>query len=589
MTDRPPLYGTFGVVSAPDSITSSVGMAILEKGGNAFDAAIAIGFTLQVGAPHHAGAGGEVVATFFTKSENAVRVLCGQGPAPAGATPEAMVRLGFESVPAIGLLGAAVPGAFDGWMLMLRDYGTKSLREVLEPAIGYASSGFPAAPRLAYLVDKFKHKLLNYWPTTAEVYLEQGNAPRPYSLVKNPALAETYSRIVREAEAASNDRDEQIEKAREVWRQGFVAAAITEFAATPKPDLTGTLHAGLLSADDLLAYRATYEAPTTFDWGDWTLCKPGPWSQGPVMLQQLALLADHKMDADNFDSADSIHMLSETAKLAYADRDAYYGDNGVVPIDVLLSKEYAKQRASLITRRASLDFIPGSIAGIEPALPRFVSSLFERGTGAADDVAAGSEPKLPNGDTCYIAVVDKFGNFVSASPSGGFLMRSPVIGALGFPLGNRLQTAWLDHGLPNTLTPGRRPRTTICPPLAMFQGEPFMAFGSPGGDRQDQWCLQFFLRVAGGISPQQAIEMPRWHTEHLVSSFDPHEIHLGKLEIESSVGESVIETLRSWGHDIEARPPKSLGRLAAAGRDIKSGLLFGAADPRGSVVQTCGR
>ncbi|MFI7003459.1 gamma-glutamyltransferase family protein [Nocardia sp. NPDC050175] len=566
-------------------------MSILEKGGNAFDAAVAVGFTLQVVMPAYSAPGGEVVVTFYSKAEDTVRVLCGQGPAPAGASPGSFLNLGFETVPESGVLSTAVPGAFDAWMLMLRDYGTKSLREVLEPAIGYASSGFPLAPRMAKLIGHSKHIFANYWPTSAELYLNSGEVPKPFSLMKNPALAETYGRIVREAELASNDRDEQIEKARDIWRQGFVASAMVEFLATPRADAKGAFHTGWLSADDLTRYRATYEDSVRLDWGDWTICKPGAWSQGPVMLQHLSMLSPDAIDIADFESAANIHTLTESAKLAYADRDAYYGDNGTVPIDFLLSSEYAESRKNAIADRATLSLTPGSIAGAEPRLPEHVYRELERKRHAFGKAESDAEPQptLPNGDTCYLAVVDRFGNFVSASPSGGFFYTSPVIGELGFPLGNRLQQTWLDSGLPNTLTPMRRPRTTICPPLALYQGEPFMAFGSPGGDLHDQWALQFFLRVAGGTPPQEAVEMPRWHTEHLISSFDPHDIQLGRLAIESSVGESVIDTLRKWGHDIEICSPKSQGRMAAAGRDTDSGLLFGAADPRGATVYASGR
>ena len=572
---HPTLWGTFGMVASSDWFSAAAGMAILEAGGNAFDAAVTAGLVLQVVEPHLCGPGGEMVAVFVNARDGRPRVVCGQGPAPQGATPAHFTRLGFDMVPGAGLLSAPVPGAFDAWMLLLRDYGTRTLRTVLDTAIGYAEGGFPLLPTACVRLGQVEGVFREHWPTSASLYLRNGSFPGPLSMHRNPALARTYRRLLTEAEAASGDREEQIETARRQWYRGFVAEAIGQFARRPHFDTSPEPHAGVITADDLAGYQACYEDPASLEWRGWTLCKPGAWSQGPVMLQQLTLLDDFEAAIQQECSAEDIHLFAEAAKLAYADRDAYYGDIPDVPLGTLLSPDYARQRRGLVGSAASHELRPGRPDGREPRLPGFAKAV--------------SGPSLPRGDTCHIDVVDRFGNIIAATPSGGFLMNSPVIDSVGFPLGTRLEMTWLEEGLPNTLSPGRRPRTTITPTLALRDGTPAVAFGSPGADYQEQWSLGFFLALSSGFQPQDAIDRPRWHTSHLISSFCPHEIMSGRLAVEAEVGEKIIAELRMRGHDVLVGRRSNLGWVTAAGRDTATGLLFAAADSRGADSYACGR
>jgi gamma-glutamyltranspeptidase/glutathione hydrolase len=554
-------------------------MAMLEAGGNAFDAVVSAGLVTHVVEPHMSGPGGEVVAVFATGTDGRARVLCGQGPAPLGATPAHFAGLGLDLVPGSGVSCAPVPGVFDAWMLLLRDYGTRTLRDVLDPAIGYADRGHPLLPitcvRLAQVEEIFRTR----WPTSAALYLPTGRRPGPPSLHRNPALAHTLTRVLTEAEAAGRDRESQIEAARRVWSQGFVAEAIEEFAGVTHLDAGGQAYPGVITAADIARYQATYEEPARLDWRGWTVCKPGAWSQGPVLLQHLALLDGFGQVVDDIGSAEHIHTTVETAKLAFADREAFYGDTGEVPLAALLSAEYTAGRRRLVGEVASTRLHPGAPGGHQPRLPEAVRRA----------VPTTVDPRLIRADTCHIDVVDRFGNMIAATPSGGYFMTSPVIESLGFPLSNRLEMTWLEEGLPNTLRPGRRPRTTIGATLAMRDGSPALAFGTPGSDCSEQWSLSLFLAVNAGMDLQEALETPRWHTNHLVSSHHPHETHIGQVVVEDNIGDGVIASLRERGHDLVVQPAGWLGRMCAVGRDPQTGVLFAGADPRLDQAYAVGR
>ncbi|MBT2397074.1 gamma-glutamyltransferase family protein [Streptomyces sp. ISL-100] len=602
-TTRPTLQGTFGMVSSTHWLASQSAMAVLEDGGNAFDAAVAAGFVLHVVEPHLNGPAGEV-PILLAPAGGQVRVLCGQGPAPAGASAGRYRALGLGLVPGTGPLAAAVPGAFDAWMLLLRDYGTKSLREVLRYAIGYAQDGHPPVERVGETVETVRALFEEEWTSSAEVYLPGGRAPAPGELFRNPALAATWRRVITEAEAAGGEnRVRQIDAARAVWREGFIAEAIVRQAARPTMDTSGARHTGTLTAADLAGWSATYEEPATYDWNGWTLCKAGGWSQGPAFLQQLALLPP---ELPAYGSAAYVHLLIEGCKLAMADREAWYGDAAEVPVDALLSASYNAERRALVEDKASLELRPGSPGGRTPVLSAHARAVAagEPGFDAVDTVAAAGagEPTVAsNGstraDTCHLDVVDRWGNMVAATPSGGWLQSNPVVPELGFPLGTRLQMAWLDEGLPNTLTPGRRPRTTLTPSLALRDGVGVMAFGTPGGDQQDQWQLHFFLAVAlagpsasrGGFDLQGAIDAPNWHTDSFPGSFYPRGMRPGSVTVESRMDAGVVEELRRRGHDVTVGGPWSQGRLCAVARDPETGVLSAAANPRGMHGYAVGR
>jgi gamma-glutamyltranspeptidase/glutathione hydrolase len=609
-TTRPQLSGTFGMVASTHWLASAAGMAVLEKGGNAFDAAVAAGFVLQVVEPHLNGPAGEVPVIGYDASDGGVFVLDGQGPAPAAATLDAFADLGLDLVPGSGLLAACVPAAFGTWMLLLARHGTLTLREVMQYAIGYAANGYPMLPTASAAIGAVAGTFREHWPTSADIYLANG-VPAAGSRFANPLLAAVYDRILREAEAAGSGREAQIEAARRAFYEGFVAEAITGYLAGAEVmDVTGQRHRGLLAGADLAGWRASAEEPVTLDFRGLTVCKTGPWGQGPVFLQQLALLDGLDLAGMGAGSAAFIHSVTESAKLAFADREAWYGDprQSDVPLDSLLSAGYAAQRRALIGEQASAGLVPGSPAGVAGRLPGYALAAFGGGAGAdgagrggagiGEPTAASAgygyglggvvAPELGPGDTCHLDVADRFGNLVSATPSGGWLQSSPVVPGLGFCLGSRAQMFSLTPGFASSLAPGRRPRTTLSPSLALRDGEPYLAFGTPGGDQQDQWTLAVFLNhVVFGMNLQEAIDFPAFHTDHFPSSFYPRGSVPRSLSVESRVGEQVIAELRERGHQVDVRGPWSLGRVSAVARS--GGFLYAGANPRGMQGYAVGR
>ena len=517
-------------------------MAVLERGGNAFDAVCAAGFVLQVVEPHMNGPGGDLPAVFFSAERGEALVLCAQGVAPEAATIARFRELGVDAVPGVGPLAACVPGAVGGWLLLLEEFGTWPLADVLAYAIGYAEEGYPAGAELTATIERAA-PLLTAWPASAELYLP---APRPGTLLRNPALAATWRRLLAESGGT-------VEGARRAYYEGFVAEEMDRFCAA---------EGGLLGGDDLALWRATLEAPATFDYRGLTVCKTAAWGQGPAGLQQLALLEG--IDVGGLPEAELVHVVTEAAKLAFADRDACYGDTDV-PLARLLSPEYAAGRRTLIGEHASGELRPG------------LGRLPHRPTGRGAGLGAGEPIR---GDTVHVDVADRFGNLISATPSGGWLQSSPTIPALGFPLGTRAQMFWLEEGLPSSLRPGTRPRTTLSPGLVLRDGEPWLAYGTPGGDQQEQWALHALLRhVDRGLDLQAAIDAPEWHTDHLISSFAPREVLPRSLAVESRFGSDVIADLRRRGHDVTVTGPWELGRVSAVKRE--NGQLAAAANPRG--------
>jgi gamma-glutamyltranspeptidase / glutathione hydrolase len=589
-TTRPQLAGTFGMVASTHWLATAAGMAVLEAGGNAFDAAVATGLALQIVEPHLNGPGGEVPVIGYSAAEGEPFVVDGQGTAPAAATLAEYRTLGIDLIPGNGLLAATVPGAFGAWMLVLARYGTMRLRDVMSYAIFYAADGYPMLATASATIESMTPMFTEHWPTSAEIYLG-GGVPAPGARFANQALAATYARVLAEAEAGSADRDAQIEAARRAWYEGFVAEAIDSFVAGDGVmDVTGRANRGYLTGADMAAWRASVEAPFAFDYRGLTVCKTGPWGQGPVFCQQLALLDGFDLIGMGAGSAEFIHTITECSKLAFADREAWYGDPRYtdVPLADLLSPEYSAQRRELVGTESSGQLIPGSPGGREPALPRHALD-WER---LASEAGGIGEPTLQvslgPGDTCHLDITDRFGNFVSATPSGGWLQSSPVVPGLGFCLGTRGQMFTLTPGLASTLAPGRRPRTTLSPGLVMRGDEPYMAFGTPGGDQQDQWTMGFFLNhVLFGMNLQEAIDAPAFHTDHFPSSFYPRESVPRSLSLEGRHSAAVIDDLRGRGHQVTITPPWSLGRISAVTRD--GGFLYAAANPRGMQGYAAGR
>ena len=591
-TTRPEVRGTFGVVTSTHWIATAVGMSILEKGGNAFDAAAATGFVLQVVEPHLNGPGGDLPILQYDAATDKVEVICAQGPTPAGATLEHYRGEGLTLIPGDGLLATVIPGAFDGWMLMLRDHGRLPLRDVLEPAIHYARNGHPMLARVSATIAGLAGFFEKEWPTSHATWCPGGRAPSTDELFRNPVLADTWERLLREAEARSG-REAQIEAARDAFYRGFVAEEIDAFVSkTEAMDGSGARHKGVLSAADLAGYSATREAPTTYDYHGWTVAKTGPWGQGPVLLQSLALLKGTGIADVDPVGADFVHLVAEAMKLAYADREVYYGDPAFsdVPVSHLLSDTYNAERRRLIGETASFDLRPGTVPGYEAQVARVmevVDGLGVSSTGVYEPTMAHLSEK--RGDTVHIDVIDRWGNMVSATPSGGWLQSSPIIPAIGFCLNSRAQMFLLEEGLPTTLAPGKRPRTTLTPSIALKDGRPTLAFGTPGGDQQDQWQLSLFLRlVHHDLNLQEAIDQPLFHTTHFPASFYPRQRQPGHIMLEESFGAPVIEALKARGHSLEVAPEWSIGRLTAARRDA-NGLMRAAATPRLMQAYAAGR
>jgi gamma-glutamyltranspeptidase/glutathione hydrolase len=587
-TTRPTLEGTFGMSASTHWLATASAQSVLERGGNAFDAAVAGAFVLHVVEPHLNGPGGDMVAVFATSADPTPTVLSGQGPAPAAATREHYLAEGLELVPGSGALAAAVPGAVDAWLLLLRDHGTWELADVLAFAIGYARDGHPLLERVRATIASVERLFIEHWTTSAEHWMGGGRLPEAGELITNTAYAAVLERLISAGDDAA-DRESRIEAARTEWKTGYVAQQAVAFLSTPHRHSSGTDHAGVMTVDDFAAFSASYEPATTLDFRGHTIAKTGAWGQGPALLQTLAILDGFEDERLDPSTAIGAHTILEAQKLAYADREAYYGD-GEVPLDALLSPGYAEERRALIGDRVSAEFRPGSVSGATPFIPPLRTEYSTR----AEASGVGEPTVRPTGetrgDTCHIDVVDRHGNMVSATPSGGWLQSSPTVPELGFCLGTRLQMTWLEDGSASTLRPGRRPRTTLTPTLVLKDGHPVTALGSPGGDQQDQWQLLYLLRtIVGGYTPQQAIDAPAFHTTSVPGSFWPRTWEPAGAVVENRLGDDVIAALEALGHLVTRAGDWTLGRLSSVGRDLDRGILTAAANPRGVQGYAAGR
>jgi gamma-glutamyltranspeptidase/glutathione hydrolase len=598
---RPAIQGTFGVITSTHFVASAIGWEILARGGNAVDAACAAGFAMQVVEPYLCGPAGEAPILVYTRADRGVSVVNGQGVAPAAATLERYRALGLALIPGTGLLAATVPAAFDSWLRALEAFGTLALEDVLAPTVALAERGVPMLPMIRQAIESVADTFRADWPSSAALYLPGGALPPLGKPFRNPELAATYRRII-EAErgARAKGRGAGLAAARTAFYEGFVAEIVDRFCRENEVrDASGRRHRGFLTADDMARYRGRIESAVTADYHGITVHKCGFWSQGPGFLQQINVLKGFDLAALGPDSADLVHTIIESAKLAFADRDAYYGDPDFVaaPTEVLLSEDYAARRRSEIDpRQASLELKPGKIPGFTAHMEHLRFATLKQSVGPMPPRAAGlGEPAttrlgVPAGDTVHVSVIDKDGNMCAATPSGGWLQSSPVVPGLGFPLGTRAQMFWLIDGHPNALAPGKRPRTTLTPSLATHGGEPFMAFGSPGGDQQDQWTLHCFLNVVHfGMDVQRAIEVPEYQTTHFPNSFYPREYEPGGLCVEGRMPAKTVAELRRRGHRVTVAEDWANGRHCAAMRDPATGVLSAGASPRSPYAYAIGR
>ena len=571
MAYRPTLMGTRGMIATEHYLSAQAGFRILHAGGNAFDAAVAATLAEGVLNPHMHTFGGELSALVYSAAEKKVASINGNTVAPRGATIEWFRERDIPLIPFNGVESAGPCAAPDALITVLKRFGTMSFRHVVEPALELAEGGFPLhkalrGPAPAYMLVDFSvagnaEHFRKKWPSSAKVYLPGDRLPDVGEILKNPDLGRTFRRLMdAEQKAQGQGRESGLTAAREEFYKGEIAQIIEEHTKA---------HGGVLTAQDLAEFSVKVEEPVSYNYRGYDVYKCGPWSQGPVFLQQLAILEGYDLHNLGHNSADYIHTLVETMKLAFADREQYYGDPRFidVPLAALVSRQYADQRRILIDpQHASLDQRPGD--------PHTGVALLE-----GQDVFAA---RNWGPGTVYVTVVDKERNMASFTPSGAWIPSSPVIEGLGFPLGTRVQTFFLDSRHPNALLPGKQPRTTLTPSLVMRSGEPCMVFGTPGGDQQDQWTLQFFLNVVDfGMEVQDAIEAPRFSSAHFPSSFFPHNAVAGLLRMEGRIPSAVRRELEARGHQVQVKEDWSEGDVLGIRVDMEHGVLKGGADIRG--------
>jgi gamma-glutamyltranspeptidase/glutathione hydrolase len=572
---RPVLQGTFGMVAAGHYLAAAIGLRILETGGNAVDAGVATGFALSLLKPQSVGIGGEVPILIHLAAEGRSVAINGQGWAPRAATIDWFRSRGITLIPSDCFLPATVPGQFGSWCTALRRFGTASLADVLGPSVEMAEGGFPMYTAMRNGIARVAERFRAEWPTSAAVYLHDGQVPDDGSLVKNPdwgrALKGAIDASLREA---GRGRDASIQAAIDYFYTGPIAQQTVEFSTRNAfVDGSGQAHTGLLSLEDWAAYGARgtqVEEPVRVNYRGIDVLKCGPWSQGPVFLQQLKLLEGFDLAGLGHNTAQYLHTYLECSKLAFADRERYYGDPEFVdvPLPRLLSSEYAAERRRLIDpHHASTEQRPGEV-----------------------HAAAGDRWPVVSGDTTHVDAVDRWGNLFAATPSGGWIGSSPVIEGLGFPLGTRGQMFYLDERHANALQPGKRPRTTLSPSLALRDGQPWLAFGTPGGDQQDQWSLQFLLNVVDfSMDLQEALDAPTAQTAHFPGSFYPHAAEPGVCRLESRIPVEVRSDLEARGHTVGVDGAWSHGQVTAVAFEPDSGVVSGAASPRGRVAYVMGR
>ncbi len=571
MAYRPTIMGMHGMVATEHYLSALIGVQMLQRGGNAVDAAVAAMFAEGVVNSHMHTIGGEVPMLIWMADAPQVVAINGNTAAPRRATIEWFTDQNLSLIPGEGLLAAGVPAALDALITALERFGTMPLADVLQPALELARDGFPVHPGLRgpsdYLFFSIWHcleKFRAHWPTSAQLYLPQGRLPEVGEIFRNRDLAGVFERLLQaERSAASRGRSAGLKAARDCFYRGEIAHQIASFVRR---------HGGLLDLDDLAGFQTKVETPVSTLYRGYEVFKCGPWSQGPVFLQQLRLLEGYDVRALGHNTAAYIHLITEAAKLAFADREAYYGDPDFVqvPMAGLLSDAYTAVRRTLIDpHRASLELRPGDPLHGKP---------LRSGQGPL----GGREWQR---GTVHVAVVDSQRNLVAATPSGAWLSGSPVVEGLGFPLGTRIQVFYLDRGHPNALAPRKRPRTTLTPSLVLRDGKPFMAFGTMGLDQQDQWTLQCFLNIVEfGMPLQEAIEAPKFSSKHFPSSIYPHTADPGVLRVEGRIPYAVQRALQAKGHQVVIQPDWIEGYVVGVQVDADRGVVYGGADPRGELA-----
>jgi len=584
--------GTRGVVTSGHYLATAAGFRIMEEGGNAIDAAAAMGFCLNLLEPHQNGLGGDVPMLIHSAKKKRVFAISGMGWSPKAFTIDWCRENGIDLIPGDGYLPACAPAPVGTWAAALARFGTMSFAEVLRPAIELAEHGFPMYDGLHYALSGNSQKFTEKYPSTGEVYLPGGRAPRIGEVFRNPDFANTLKLLCKAEDASKHKgRIAGIDAARDAFYKGDIAKRIVEFIhENPVEDASGKSHAGLFTYEDFAEWQATVEDPLTVNYRGLDVYKCSSWTQGPVFLQQLTILEGFDLKAMGPASADYIHTWIECAKLAFADREGYYGDPLLddPPFDVLLSKGYAAERRELIRDEASMELRPGD-AG--EGAPDYVTFDVLEDNRRALNMARADDPEAQtnsDADTTQLEAIDSDGNMVAATPSGGWIPSSPVIRGLGFPLGTRGQMFYLNALRPNALEPRKRPRATLTPSMVTKDGQPYMAFGTAGGDCQDQWTLQFFLNyVDFGMNLQEALDGLEFQSDHFPSSFYPRGCAPGTMQIDDRTPADVIEELKRRGHKIggvHAFATKVMGIRY----DKENGVILGGARSTGNITSTMG-
>ena len=594
-TTRPIIMGTRGVVTSGHYLATAAGFRIMEQGGNAIDAAAAMCFCLNLLEPQSNGIGGEAPTLIYSAKERKAFAVSGMGWSPRAFTIEWCREHGIDLIPGDGYLPACVPAVVDTWATALARFGTMGFSQVLQPAIELAENGFPVYYRLHASLAAKVRKFTELYPTTGELYCPNGRVPEVGEVFRNPDWANAL-KLMCQAEAAAQHKGRVagIGAARDVFYKGEIAERIVDFITNhPVEDASGAAHPGLLSCEDMAEWHAAIEDPVTLNYRGLDVHKCSSWTQGPVFLQQLAILEGFDLKALEHNSADYLHVLIEGAKLAFADREAHYGDPlfDEAPFDVLLSKEYAAERRNLIGAEASRELRPGDVGPGVPAHATF--DVLEDNRRALN--VAGREVRdlglghAHVGDTTHLDAVDCEGNMVATTPSGGWIGASPVVEGLGFPLGTRGQMFYLNSKRPNALAPRKRPRATLTPSLVTRDGEPFMVFGTPGGDCQDQWTLQFFLNyVDFGMNIQEALDAPTVHSAHFPSSFYPRDAYPGRMMAEGRIPREVITELERRGHEVVVTDGWVNGKVMGIHYDKARGVILGGVAPKGNIGYALG-
>ena len=573
-TGRPVVRSTKGVISSGHYLTSMAGMRMLMNGGNAFDAIAAAGFAAAVIEPIASySLAAEGVFMLHDAATDETLSLSGQGTAPGKATADFYKSQGFERIPTgpgkDAHLAFTVPGIVAAYISLLERYGSMTIDEVLAPAIDYAENGIP---HYEYMLNRLKNantatQFDNYPPGGWDVFYNDREVPEPGSTLVQPGLATTLKAM--SSAAVAGDRLAGLKAARDVFYKGAVAKTIVDSSASV---------GGILSMDDLANYEALFGEPVSSTFEGHEILGHDTWTQAPMVQQTLNLLEHFDLKAMGHNSPEYIHTVTEALKLVFGDREAYYADPeyAEIPLDGLISKEYAAERVGLIDPERAL---PEQAAPGDPWKYSQGNGQVPVTAGIAASSNGSSEDSNHEGTT-HVSVIDNDGNMVCGTISGGAFVKSVFFPDLGCALSTRIEMFNCEEGHPNVVEPGKRPRTTLINYMARKDGKTVMTIGCPGGDNQAQANVQIILNtLVFGMDPQLAVEAPRFATQSVENSFFPHNYLPGRLDLENGIAPSTADALSARGHDIARAANCGLGATVSV-RDPKTGNLSTGADPR---------